>query len=408
MEYEIRTITEDELDPYSQQLARTFGNDYNPENLEYRKQIFEFDRNIAVFDRGMIAGTAGIFSFQMTVPGGRQLGCAGVTMVTVRSTHRRQGVLTSMMRKQLHDIRDRGEPLAALWASEASIYGRFGYGIAIQCMEVKIEREWSALRFGVDSPGQVRLVDADEARDKWPAAWERAGADMPGWVSRTPTWWDIRIFRDPKDWRDGWTANYYAQYEDTSGDVRGVARYRIKQNWDGGVPNAKLRVEEFAAETPEAYAGLWRFITSVDLVGTIEMENASVDEPLYWMLADSRRLERKNFDSIWVRLVDIEGALGGRNYATEGRVVFRVDDPFLPWCDGSFELEGGPEGAVCRATNASPDIELSAADLATVYLGGARIEALSRAGRVMGDTDAIRVAGVMLGCERTPYCAEHF
>jgi predicted acetyltransferase len=408
LEYEIRNIAEDELEPYSQQMARTFGNDYNPESLEFRKQLFEFDRNLAVLDKGMIAATAGIYTFKMTVPGGGQLGCAGVTMVTVRSTHRRQGVLTAMMRKQLHDVRDRREPLAALWASEASIYGRFGYGTAIQSMELKIEREWSALRFGVPSPGQVRLVDAEEAKAKWPAAWERAGANMPGWVTRTPVWWDIRIFRDPKDWREGWTANYYAQYEDTSGEVRGVARYRIKQNWDGGIPNANLRVEEMAAETPEAYAGLWRFITSVDLVGTIELQNASVDEPLYWMLADSRRLERKSFDSIWVRLVDIEGALGGRRYSTEGRVVFRVNDSFLPWCDGTFELEGGGEGAICRATNATPEVTLSAADLATVYLGGARLEALSRAGRVEGDPAAIRRADVMFSWDRAPYCAEHF
>ncbi len=408
MEYEIRNITEDELEPYSQQIARTFGGDYNPESLEFRKQIFEFDRNIAVLDKGMIAATAGIFTYRMTVPGGGQLGCAGVTMVTVRSTHRRKGVLTAMMRKQLHDVRDRGEPLAALWASEASIYGRFGYGTAIQSMEVKIEREWSGLRFGVPSPGQVRLVDAEEAKEKWPAAWERAGAQMPGWVTRTPTWWDIRIFRDPKDWRDGWTANYYAQYEDSEGEVRGVARYRIKQSWENGLANGKLRVEEFAAETPEAYADLWRFITSVDLIGTIEMENASVDEPLYWMLADSRRLERKSFDSIWVRLVDIEGALGGRKYSTEGRVVFRVDDPVLPWCDGTFEVEGGQEGAICRATNATPDVTLSAADLATVYLGGARLEALSRAGRVSGDAAAIRMADVMFSWDRAPYCPEHF
>ncbi|MGH2611330.1 MAG: sterol carrier protein domain-containing protein, partial [Tepidiformaceae bacterium] len=265
-----------------------------------------------------------------------------------------------------------------------------------------------ALRFGVPSPGQVRLVEADEAREKWPAAWERAGTTMPGWVSRTSTWWDIRIFRDPKDWRDGWTANYYAQYEDTSGEVRGIARYRIKQAWDGGVPTGKLRIEEFAAETPEAYAGLWRFITSVDLIGTIETENSSVDEPLYWMLADSRRLERKSYDSIWVRLVDIEQSLGGRKYSTEGRVVFRVNDPFLPWCDGTFELEGGEDGAICRATNATPDLALSAADLATVYLGGARLEALSRAGRVTGDPAAIRKADVMFSWDRAPYCPEHF
>jgi predicted acetyltransferase len=408
VEYEIRNITEDELEPYSQQLARTFGHDYNPEGLEFRKKTFEFDRNIAVFDKATIAGTAGIYTFSMTVPGGARLGCAGVTMVTVRSTHRRQGVLTAMMRKQLHDVRDRGEPLAALWASESSIYGRFGYGQAIQSMELKIEREWSALRFAPPSPGQVRLVDSEEASAKWPAAWERAGDTMPGWVSRTQTWWDMRVFRDPKDWREGWTANYYAQYEDPDGEVRGLARYRIKQNWDGGVPNGKLRVEEFAAETPEAYAGLWRFITSVDLIGTIECETASVDEPLYWMLADSRRLERRSFDSIWVRLVDVEQALGARRYSTDGRVVFRVNDPFLPWCDGTFELEGSPDGAICRATNASAEVTLSAADLATVYLGGARLEALSRAGRVSGDSAAIRRADTMLAWDRAPYCAEHF
>jgi predicted acetyltransferase len=168
------------------------------------------------------------------------------------------------------------------------------------------------------------------------------------------------------DWRDGWTANYYAQYEDASGDVRGLARYRIKQSWDGGVPTGKLRMEELAAETAEAYAALWRFLQRGS-IGTIEFENASVDEPLYWMLADSRRLERKSYDSIWLRLVDIEAALGGRKYATEGRMVFKVNDPVLPWCDGCFELEGGEEGAICRPTNATPDLTLSAADLATAY-----------------------------------------
>lgn len=408
MEYEIRNITEEELGAYSEQLARTFGHDFNPEHLEARKQTFEFDRNLAVFDAGKIVGTAGIYTFQMNVPGGNALGCAGVTMVTVRSTHRRKGVLTALMRKQLHDVRDRGEPLAALWASEASIYGRFGYGTAIQDMELKLPREWSDLRFAPESPGRVRLVDGDEARATWPGTWERAGRDVPGWVTRTPEWWEIRIFRDHKDWRDGFTANYYAQYEDTTGEVRGLARYRLKQDWGSGLPNATLRIEEMATETPEAYAGLWRFITGVDLVGTIAWESASVDEPLYWMLADSRRLERRSVDSIWLRLVDIEGALSGRRYSAEGRIVFGVRDEFLPWCDGTFELEGGPDGAVCRATNAEPEVRLSAADLAALYLGGARLETLRRAGRVEGTGGSVGRADVMFAASRAPYCAEHF
>lgn len=408
MEYEIRTITEAELEPYSIQLSRTFGNDFKPEFLELRKQMFEFDRNIATFDGSLIVGTAGIYSFSMTVPGGEALGCAGVTMVTVRSTHRRQGVLTSMMRKQLFDTRDHGDPIAALWASEASIYGRFGYGLATQASELKIVREWSALKFGGRGTGSVRLVDTDEAQAKWPLFWSRVRMQTPGWVDRSQTWWANRIFHDAKEWRDGFTANYYAQYEDADGEIRGIVRYRMKQNWDGGVPRGKLAIEEIAAETREAYAELWRYVCSVDLVETIQYENASVDEPLYWMLADSRRLERKSSDAIWLRIVDMERALGGRRYATEDRLVFSVEDPFLPWCDGRFELEGGPDGAICRPTNQEPDVTLSAADLGAAYLGGARFETMRRAGRVEGDPRKVQRADLMFTSAVAPHCPEHF
>ena len=408
MEYEIRTVAEAELEPYSVQLSRTFGHDFNPEFLELRKQTFEFDRNIATFDGAMIVGTAGIYSFDMTVPGHEAIGCAGVTMVTVRSTHRRQGVLTAMMRKQLHDTHEHGDPVAALWASEASIYGRFGYGLATQATELKLAREWSALRFAARAEGSVRLVETEEAKRTWPAFWSRLRLQTPGWVDRTETWWDVRVFRDPKDWRDGFTANFYAQYEDADGEIRGVARYRMKQNWDGGVPNGKLQIEEFGAETREAYAELWRFITSVDLVGTIAYENASVDEPLYWMLADSRRLERKTSDAIWLRIVDVERALGARRYAIEDRIVFSVEDPFLPWCDGRFELEGSPDGAICRPSNQEPDVTLSAADLGAAYLGGARLETMRRAGRVEGDARKVQRADLLFASAVAPHCPEHF
>lgn len=408
MEYEIRTIAEAELEPYSIQMARTFGNDFNPEFNEDRKRTFEFDRNIATFDRETIVGTAGIYSFDMTVPGQEAIGCAGVTMVTVRSTHRRKGVLTAMMRKQLSDTHEHGDPLAALWASEASIYGRFGYGLATQAMHLKLARDWSALRFGARAAGEVRLVETDEAKAHWPAFWSRVRLQTPGWVDRTQTWWDARIFADRKDWRDGFTANFYAQYEDADGEIRGVVRYRMKQNWDGGLPQGKLRIEEFGTETPEAYAELWRFISSVDLVGTIEYENASVDEPLYWMLADSRRLERKSGDAIWLRIVDMERALGARRYAVEDRLVFSVEDPFLPWCDGRFELEGGPEGAICRPTNQEPDVTLSAADLGAAYLGGASLETMRRASRVEGDPRAVQRADRLFANAVAPHCPEHF
>ncbi len=407
MEYEVRRISDGELEPFSRSLAATFGFDYKPVFLEERRKIFEFDRNIATFDQKAIVGTAGIFTFTMVVPGGARLGCGGVTMVTVRPSHRRQGVLTAMMRRLLDNIRERGEPLAALWASEASIDGRFGYGIAIQSMELKLPREWSQLKFGVPARGRVRLVETAEARERMPAFWEAAGRDQPGWMSRTAQWWETRIFLDPQDWRDGMTANSYALYEE-DGELQGMARYRVKQEWKDGLPCGRLVVQELAAPSAAAYSGLWRFLAGVDLMGTIEWENASTDEALYWMLADSRRLRRTPGDAIWVRLVDIEAALGGRRYMGEGRVVFEVSDPFLAWCAGRYELEAGPEGAICRRTTATADIALGAEELGAIYLGGASLATLARAGRAEGEAKALARADALFGWGRVPHCAEHF
>src|SRR6266581_356853 len=47
------------------------------------------------------------------------------------------------------DVRDRGEPIAALWASEDTIYGRYGYGPAARCVDVRLPRVSAQLRPGL-------------------------------------------------------------------------------------------------------------------------------------------------------------------------------------------------------------------------------------------------------------------
>ncbi|MEX2081156.1 MAG: GNAT family N-acetyltransferase, partial [Dehalococcoidia bacterium] len=369
--------------------------------------LFEFDRNLAAFDGTNLIGTAGIFSTEMTIPGG-SIPMAAVTFVSVKPTHRRRGVLSGVMRRQLEGVKERGEAVATLWASESAIYGRFGYGPAIEMEIVEIPRAHSALRRDLpESAGSMRLLTAEEAKLELPGLHERLRKASPGELARNERWWDIRIFRDPADWRDGYTANRYAVYEGASGP-EGYVRYRTKGDFNSWLPNGKLAIEEMFAGTVEASVGMWRYLFGVDLIATIARETSAMDDPIVGMLADPRRVDRKRLDGIWLRVLDIEQALSARSYRSEGRVVFEIRDGFLPWDNGRYELEGGPGGAVCRRTDASPSIVLGMEELGAAYLGGARLETFWRAGRVAGDERAIGEADAMFSWHRLPYCQEHF
>jgi predicted acetyltransferase len=167
-------------------------------------------------------------------------------------------------------------------------------------------------------------------------------------------------------------------------------------------------VQELVGLDRNAYAALWEYIFGVDLVAEIRAYHRPVDEPVYWMLADSRRLQRSAYDSLWVRIVDVPGALEGRRYATPGKLVLDVRDEFCPWVAGRFELEAGPEGARCRPTDAEADLTLSAADLGALYLGGVRASTLSAACRVDGAQPALRRADAIFAWEPVPWCPEVF
>lgn len=413
MSFEVRPIVPEEFGAYAAADAAAFGWDANPEHLAEVEQVFEFDRTLAAFEGEEIVGTTSIYSFDLTVPGGA-LPMAGVTWVSVKPTHRRQGVLTSIMRRQLEDVRDRGEALAALWASESVIYGRFGYGLAAEGLEFTIDRTRTAFAGETlrqaerESPdcGRTRLVTREEALVAWPAAYDQVRAGRPGFYTRSEKWWQHMTLRGPDAERRMGT-RFYVQYEE-DGRVLGYARYRVRGDSRDGLPNGTLTVQELTAASDAAYAALWQYLFGVDLIGTIQAFHRPVDEPLFWMLADPRRLVRHPYDSLWARIVDVPAALEARRYASEGRLVLDVRDEFCPWVAGRYELEAGGEGARCKRTEAEPDIELSAADLAAIYLGGPRLTTLGRAGRVQGDWSTLRRADAMFSWDPAPWCPEVF
>lgn len=403
---EIRPIGPDQWEAYTQADAAAFGFDLVPELLEEVRQVFEFDRSLAAFEGPEIVGTTAIYSFDLTVPGGA-LPTAGVTWVSVKPTHRRQGILRQVMRRQLSDVHERNEPLAALWASESVIYGRFGYGVAAEGLEFKIERTHAAFAREVPACGRCRLVSREEALAGWPALYEKIRPRQPGMYSRSERWWQHMTLRSADERRGGFSSRFYIQYEEDDQPL-GYARYRIRGESPDGLPNGTLAVQELMAVTEAAYSALWQYLFGVDLIGTIQAHHRPADEPLYWLLADPRRLVRHPYDALWLRLVDVPAALEGRRYAAPGRLVLHVRDQFCPWNEGRYELEAGAEGARCRRSDAEPDIALDVADLGTVYLGGVRLSTLRRAGRVEGDWEALRQADAMFSWDPPPWCPEVF
>jgi predicted acetyltransferase len=409
MDYEIRPVTVEEYPTFARTMGAVFGETVSDEEIAEWLKTTDLARTVAVFDESDIVGTTDSIAFQFTVPGLQTLPVAGVTAVSVLPTHRRQGLLTAMMQYQLEDVRKRGEPLAILLASESIIYGRYGYGLATSSGTYQIDPRFAALATQPEQHGRLRMIDKTVAARILPSVYERYRLLQPGAVSRTGAWWE-RHLSDPARHRHGAGERYYVTYEDASGEVNGYASYRIKENWEHGFAQNTLILTQLIATDPESRTALWRFCLGVDLVGTVEADNFPLEEPLRWMLKDPRRFRLVDSgDFLWVRLVDIAAGLTGRRYATEGKLVFEVEDAFCRENSGRYVLEGGPDGATCCRTDAAADITLRAADLGATYLGGVGFTTLSRAGRVTELTPGtLRRADAMFACEPQAWCCTGF
>ena len=339
-----------------------------------------------------MVGTTVASSLEMSIPGG-SLPTARIDDVGVPPTHRRRGVLTGLMKRQLRDIHERGEPLAMLEASESIIYGRFGFGIGVLVEDWSIDRQHTAFAGQVERRGRLRLMDPEEAKRVYPLVGDRLAAQRSGVVRFHQSFWDY-FLADPEFLRGGASAFFHVVYEDEGAD--GCASYRVKDK--------TLSVQYLAALTNDAYASLWRFLLDVDLRDSFQADGRAVDEALPWMLADPRRLRRSVRDQSWVRVVDVHAALSARSYAQSGRLNIEVRDPTCPWNDGVVELDGGPDGASCRPTRESSDLVLSASDLAAAYLGTVRFATLRGAGRVEErNAGAVDTADAMFATRLQPW-----
>jgi predicted acetyltransferase len=402
MSIDVRPCTSrEELKVAVSPIWHFFGGAPTDDRLERFAAVLPPERMLAAHVDGGVAGGAGAFPFELTVPGGR-VRAAGVTVVGVFPTHRRRGVLRAMMRAQLDQVHEAGEPVAYLWASEETIYGRFGYGLASLAGSFELPRNRAGFAQTFEPVGRPRLVALDEAHDQIAPVYDAVAAETPGMFARTREWWEARVLPDP-EFRRGGGGELQCVVVEVGGGVEAYALYRLHTSFDGGLPTGSTNVIEAMGSTPEATREIWRFLLDVDWVESIRAALLPVDHPLFFLLAEPRRMGFRVGDALWVRLVDVAAALAARSYAEGQSLVIEVADGFCPWNEGRYRIPGGEQ------TTDAPDLRADVTTLGSVYLGGFTFAELDRALRVEELTSgAISRADTLFHADRAPWCPEIF
>ena len=403
MTLEIRPARAEEFPGVIGPIFHYFGGAPSADFAESVRVLIPHDRIHAAFDGGAVVGSGGVLPFETSIPGGF-VRAAGVTLVGVLPTHRRRGILRSLMRAQLDDIHERGEPMAYLWASEDALYGRYGYGVASFTGNIQLRRDRAAFYREFEPAGLIRVVDAEQAVEPFSQIQRRAAAQHPGMFIRTPDWWRTRRLADPEWRRDGGGEMVRVLLE-LDGRPAGYALYRLHFSAERGIPTGYTSVIEAMGDSPEATREIWRFLLSIDWMDRVRAGLIPLDHELFLLLREPRRLTFDHRDGLWVRLVDVETALNARTYKPGEPVVFELSDEFCPWNEGTWEV--GPGGAA--RSNREPELRLDASAIGSAYLGGFSFGELARAGRIEEVADgALDRADALFRADRYPWCPEIF
>ena len=403
MDIEVRACASvEELRDALNAISHYFGQENQTEDAERFANWIEVERMHAAFDGDRVIGGAGAFTFHLSVPGGASIPTAGVTVVGVLPTHRRRGVLTSLMRAQLEDARDRGDLAAYLWASEGTIYGRFGYGLASRMGAISLSRERTRFAAPFEPRGTVRLVDLEEAARTFPPLYDQLRVRRPGMFERSKEWWETRrLFDDPARRQAGPKNRVLLELD---GKPAGYAIYNVKQDWVAGVSSGAVNIVEVMTPEPEAARELWRWLLDFDWTSEFKADYLPLDHELFQLLAEPRRLQFTVNDGVWVRLLDVGKALSARTY-NDGEIVLELDDALLPENSGRWRVT--PSGA--ERTGDAADLHLDVTGLGSVYLGGFTFGDLVRGSRAHELTEGAAERGdALFRTNIAPWCPEIF
>jgi predicted acetyltransferase len=378
---ELRAITDDEVPAFRDCVMTTFGEEgeVDPDGDRRLRALLPISQMWGMFDRGTIVATAGAFDLRIGMPGGGSLPCSGLTMVAVRPTHRRRGLLTQLMTRYLEDARARGYAIGGLWASEAVIYGRFGFSIGAWGDAIEVT---GAQHLAIDGAGDgIELADEAFARELLPDIYARATAARPGVLRRSSPWWRERRFIEAPYQRRGASRRRHVLAMRDGAPV-GYVQYRQRGGFTDGRPSGKLEIIELVGVDARATASLWKYACATDLYPTVTWWNAPVDDPLIHLASDVRRISRRRNETLWLRIENVGAVLAARGF--DDSVALRVGE---------------------RTYGRGPAVEVAPKALAALVMGATRATELAQAGLLTGDVMAAERAFIT---PVAPWCAEIF
>jgi predicted acetyltransferase len=378
----LRSPRPDELHAYWQPLSDAFGSPIDDDEIERERSLLDMDRFVGALDGDRWVATGGAYGFRLTVPGG-EVGASGITGVGVRPDYRRQGLLRRLMDWVFEDARRHDEPVAILLATEAAIYRRFGFGQASSQASFNVDTTSIVFREPVDlgHAARFRMVDVDEAVERFPPIYDRVRPGLPGAVDRSEPKWRGFIVGDSPWMQRGQGPKFLALVE-VDGEARGYAIYRIEQGWGPTGPAQTIHVLEVTGVDPSAEQALWQWLFGMDLIRTISERRGPVPHPLQQWVVEPRRLGVTSSDGLFLRILDLPTALSSRGYVGSGSLVLEVADELMEANAGRWQLSMEEGRASVSRTSAAPDLELDVGALAQAYLGGFRFVDLAVAGRV--------------------------
>lgn len=413
MSLEIRTLNPDDVPGWHAAVATGFLQGPRVSERWVETRSIDRERTQGAYDGDRCVGTFRTIPQQLTVPGGATLPACAVTNVTVTATHRRRGLLSSMMAGALTAAKERGDAMASLIAAEYPIYGRYGFGPASWTCEYEVD----ALRAGIDpryagpppGEGRVDLIDAAEARTIGPELHERFRhqPERQGAIDRNSLWWSRHTAEI--DYDDGYTLPFFALYRDADGEPQGLAAYTVDEVWEAKLPRNPATVHKLIGTTVEAERALWFYLISMDWVTSVRAPHRAPDDVLPLLLPDPRAARlTTHADFLWLRPLDVPRMLEARTYPVAGTLVLELADK-AGLAGGRFRLEAGPDGSKCAPTGDEPDLSCDIGELGTLFLGDEAATRLVTLGRITEHrAGTAATADLLFRTARRPWCPDVF
>ncbi|MEE9281667.1 MAG: GNAT family N-acetyltransferase [Myxococcota bacterium] len=405
MSFEIRPATQDEMGQMGSLAGYVYGGTFGdgPDNVISQSNRPEW--TLCAFDGPLLVASSSYIPFTMRA-NGNAMPLAGVSAVGTLPEYRRKGLIRRITTRAFADMRERGQAVAALWASQAAIYQRYGYAMTSVQRAYSVDTVDIGFHDGDPGSGSVERLDVDAGYDVAKKLYIDYVADRTCYLHRARPLWQNNVLEDIAS--EG-PIHIGVSY-DASGGPRGYVVYTLRSGRrEHPSRDQEIVVRDLAWLTLDAYRSLWSFLARHDLVGRVRWRSAPLDDPAPELFLEPRLLNARDHEGIWFRVVDVGPALEGRGYDVAGEISLEVGgDDLAPWNIGTYRLEASPDGAKVSRSDGPADVQMSVKTLASLYTGFRTARELAAWGLLSGSDDGVRRADALFRTHHAPHCPDHF